>query len=135
MALNKCQVCEKLCNEMGTGICVDCMKKLDEEFIKVRRYIYQNPDGADFASVIENTGISERELNYLIDRGRIQIQGRIAKGTKCIICGAETSESSLCPQCKAALSPGSESANKAHPGSKDRKTKPLQHTRRKAETN
>ncbi|HHU22245.1 MAG TPA: hypothetical protein GXZ52_02325 [Clostridiales bacterium] len=134
MALNKCQFCEKLFNDMGTGICVECMNKVDEGFVKVRKYIYQNPDSADFASIIQNTGVSERELNYLIDRGRIQIQGRSAKGKKCIICGAETSGGSLCPQCKQSLSPEKDRAEK--PQSKtnrtdDKKTRPLMHGHRR----
>jgi hypothetical protein len=107
------------------------MNKVDQDFIKVRKYIYQHPDSADFVSIIENTGVSERELNYLIDRGRIQIQGRAAKGNKCIICGAETSSGSLCSQCKAALSPGKESAGKAHSGRKEQKIKPLLHNQRR----
>lgn len=131
MALKKCSFCEKVFNDVGTGLCSQCMNEVDKAFIKVRKFIYQNPDSADFSSIIENTEVPERELNYLVNLGRIQISDRPVGGEKCIICGVKTSGSSICFKCKNDLSPEKAQVKKPEQNARVNKINPLSYNQRK----
>lgn len=96
----KCEFCGKPFNSIGSKLCVDCMKLVDETYVKVRKYIYQNPGRADFASIVEDTEVPENALNYLIDQGRLMINNGRGGGVKCRACGAETEEGILCERCR-----------------------------------
>jgi hypothetical protein len=99
LVLRKCDHCGKLFNSVGSKLCMECLQLADDAYIKVRKYIYQNHGKADFASIIEETEVSEKTLSYLINEGRIVIENGVGRGTRCRACGAETSSGSLCPQC------------------------------------
>lgn len=103
MALSKCDYCGKPFNSMGSKVCSDCMQRLDEAFIIIRKYIYQNSVKTDFTAIIENTGVSEKILSYLMNQGRVNIDNTSGKGGKCRVCGSETQSGVLCEQCKQKL--------------------------------
>lgn len=99
MAIGLCEYCGKPFNCVGGMLCVPCSKIMDETYIKVRRYIYQNPKDCEFIAVIEATEVSEKALNYLIKKGRIEISGTTGGGLRCRACGKETTSGSVCEQC------------------------------------
>jgi predicted amidophosphoribosyltransferase len=103
MSLAVCEFCDKAFNSYGSKICGDCGKELDDAYNKVRRYLYQQPEKADFLAIIEGTGISEKELNYLIKKGRVEIVDRSPKSARCRLCGGETKYGTLCEACAARM--------------------------------
>lgn len=103
MAIGVCELCGKAYNDAGGKICPACTKSLDETYIKVRKYIYQNPENAEFIDVLEATEVSEKELNYLIKKGRVQVANKVGNGGKCRACGKATSSGSVCEQCMSKL--------------------------------
>jgi len=103
MALAVCEYCNKAFNSYGSSICSDCGKELDDAYNKVRRYLYQQPEKADFLAIVEGTGISEKALSYLIKKGRVEIADRTPKNARCRICGAETKLGTLCEACTARM--------------------------------
>jgi predicted amidophosphoribosyltransferase len=104
MSLLKCELCERAFNSVGAKLCPACADEIDKSYIKVRRYLYQNPAKKSFASVMEATEVSEKVLSYLIDKGRIIIDATTAsRGKKCIACGSLTEGANLCDRCKAKL--------------------------------
>lgn len=103
MALCKCELCEKPFNSFGTKLCGDCMREADDAYVKVRKYIYQNQNKVDFASIIENTGVAEKMLCCLIDQGRVMIDGGNVRRARCKACGAETEGDLLCGKCRKKL--------------------------------
>jgi methionyl-tRNA synthetase len=76
---------------------------VDETYAKVRKYMYQNPKNCDFINIVEDTGVSDKELNYLIKKGRIEVADRSSGTGKCRACGKETSSGSICEQCMAKI--------------------------------
>lgn len=103
MALAVCEYCNKPFNSYGSTICSECGKEIDEAYAKVRRYLYQQPQKADFLSIVENTGVSEKALNYLIKKGHVEIREKGSKAARCRLCGAETTLGALCESCAAKL--------------------------------
>jgi hypothetical protein len=100
---------------------------VDETYITVRRYLYQNPKNCEYISIIEDTGVSEKELNYLIKKGRIEVANKPGGAAKCRACGKETSGGSLCEPCmarivaeKLAVRKDTEQVKSKEPGKTDR---------------
>ncbi len=71
LTIKKCRYCGKPFDSNGSEICTVCAGVINDAYIKVRRYIYQNPDQADFAATVKNTQVPEKLLSYLIDSGRL----------------------------------------------------------------
>jgi len=103
LALCKCDYCGKPFNSVGTKLCAECMQLVDEAYVKVRKYIYQNSDKADFSSIVENTEVAEKALSYLINEGRIVIENGGGRGVRCRACGTSVLSGVLCQQCKQKL--------------------------------
>jgi predicted amidophosphoribosyltransferase len=103
MALSKCDICGKLFNSYGTKVCRSCSEAVEAGYVKVRNFMYQNPDKKRFSIIVEETGVTEKLLNNLIDSGRIVIEDRKKGGIRCMACGAITSGGQLCDKCKAKL--------------------------------
>lgn len=103
MAIIVCEYCNKPFNGYSVKLCPACTKVMDESYLKARRFIYQNEKTADFSTIVEGTGIEEKALSYLINKGRIEIANRSGGGLRCRACGKETSGGNLCDACKAKI--------------------------------
>lgn len=106
MPLKKCKYCGNIySSSTNSSVCPNCIDMVDDAYTKVRSYLYSDPEKKDFESIIENTGVTEKALNYLIDEGWVVIDGsRFNGGKKCTTCGAAISESMLCSKCMSKLS-------------------------------
>jgi predicted amidophosphoribosyltransferase len=100
MALLLCRLCAKPFNGMGAKLCPRCAQDVDSVYVSVRKYIYQNPSRASFAAIVEELQISDKILSYLIDEGRIVLEGEATRSPRCRACGAETSDGPLCDRCR-----------------------------------
>jgi ribosomal protein L37E len=98
MPIISCEYCGKPINNITIKLCAACSKEIEDTYIKARRYIYQNKDN-NFITIVEDTGVPEKALSYLINKGRIVIADRPSGQQKCRACGKETDGSSLCQQC------------------------------------
>lgn len=103
MAICVCELCNKPFTGMGPGLCRDCIRLVDEVYVKARKFIYQNPEKADFTTIIEEVGLPEKALSYLINKGRLEIANKNGVGVKCRACGKETRGSNICEQCRSKL--------------------------------
>lgn len=103
MAISACELCGKPFNDAIGKICSVCVKKVDETYTIVRKYMYQNPNNCDYISIIEDTEVSEKILNYLIKKGRIEVANKPGGASRCRACGKETSGSAVCEQCMARI--------------------------------
>ncbi len=104
MTLYKCEHCGKPFGRFESGLCGECRKQMDDAYVKVRKYIYENPGSASFASITRHAGVSEKVLNSLIHQGRIVLEGGAAKGeTRCRACGGPVVSGVLCERCRKKL--------------------------------
>ena len=108
MAVVQCKLCKKLFQDnLGRGqFCPGCVKKMDDDFIKVREYIYQH-ELADVDEVSEETGVSVNVILHLLKEGRIMIGGSEDDGgglLVCEMCKKPINAGRLCKACKANFS-------------------------------
>lgn len=105
MALNnfrKCKSCGSIFNFMGKPMCPNCIKKMDEDFAKVRKYIYENPN-ARAEEISEETGVDTKTIMQFLREGRLEL--RVADGSiLCEKCGVPISSGRLCPTCSQNIS-------------------------------
>lgn len=102
MALNvlKCSMCGGIYAPCGLPFCQDCMQRIDEGFVKIRDYVYDNPN-AKVAEILEETGVEEKVVSFLIKQGRLKTISVQFSGA-CERCGRPAAER-FCPECAAKL--------------------------------
>ncbi len=99
--VRKCKECGKLFNFIGRPICPDCLKRMDDEFQSVRKYIYDNPN-AGIEEVSEETEVSVKTIMRFLREGRLQL--RSASGALlCEKCGKPLQTGTMCEDCKKKL--------------------------------
>lgn len=105
MALNnfrKCKTCGSIFNFMGKPICPACLKKMDEDFAKVRKFIYENPN-ARVDEISEETGVEPKMIMQFLRDGRLEL--KTADGSiVCEKCGVPISTGRLCHTCSQDIS-------------------------------
>lgn len=95
-----CTFCGRLFQSTGPNICPECSVKLDEDFVRVREYLYDNPGNVDVLDIVNNTGVSEKAVLRLIKDGRLARKDSEGNSLlRCAICGAPISSGRLCRQC------------------------------------
>lgn len=101
----QCAICGMLLKSHGEKICAKCAEQADKDFLIVRDYINEAPTGVDVNDILQNTGVSEKIVLYLIREGRLSQCGEI-KGCalKCAACGAPIPRGKLCQKCSSAWS-------------------------------
>ncbi len=94
----KCKSCGKIFSNMGRPICPECIKKQDEEFTKVRKYIYDNPT-VKVEDVAEETEVPLKTILQFLKEGRLQLKS--ADGLlACEKCGIAITTGTMCENCK-----------------------------------
>ncbi len=94
----KCKWCGRLFQNSAHDICADCIKKLDDDFLVARDYIYENPT-TNIATLCEDTGIEEREIMHFLREGRLILSSADA-GLRCEKCAAPISTGRFCRNCQ-----------------------------------
>ena len=103
MNIIQCSLCKKPFQSIGGKVCVECLTKLDEDFVVVRDYIYDHKK-ADVDKVAEDTGVSKQHILYLLKQGRLIIEDPSGGSLlSCEICKKPISTGKMCADCKAHL--------------------------------
>ena len=100
MNIVKCKMCRKPFHSLGGFTCPDCLRKIDEDFITVRDYIYDNPHCTiDKAS--EKTGVEKAVILHLLKEGRLTLDNPDADWVLvCEACKKPITSGRMCDQCK-----------------------------------
>jgi predicted amidophosphoribosyltransferase len=105
MSLCQCEYCQKVFNNVGgQKICPACAKEIDEVFARVRKYMYSTSEQVTVTKLVEELGVSEKAVNFLIKEHRLTFGPRVKGGGRCRVCGAPTDGQALCKKCQAAFS-------------------------------
>jgi len=105
MPICLCEYCQKPFNSVsGQKICAACSKEIDEVFTSVRKYIYSTNEQITVAKLVEELGVPEKAVEYLLRQRRLTFGPHQGETGKCRVCGASTSGSALCDKCRAAFS-------------------------------
>ena len=105
MNIIQCKMCRKPFHSVGGKICAECLQKIDDDFITVRDYLYDNR-GADIDKVAEETGVAKTIIIHLLREGRLVISnadGSEVNALLCEICKKPISTGRMCDDCRNAV--------------------------------
>ena len=102
MEIKQCDFCRIPFQTLGNKLCNDCLSGLDEDFIKVREYLYEH-DRAGIEEVSEATGVSRKSIMYLLKEERLLVgdeNGDVGGFLTCESCKKPISTGRMCASCK-----------------------------------
>ena len=100
MNIVQCKTCGKLFHTLGGRTCNDCLRKIDEDFITVRDFIYDNPNSR-MDKISEETGVEKSVILQLIKDGRLILDSPDTEGLiTCEVCKKPLSTGRMCEECK-----------------------------------
>jgi len=105
--IRNCKRCGRLFNYIGgRPICQDCKKQDEEEFKRVKEYLYEHPK----ASIIEVSNaldISVQKIKSYLREGRLEIVGTEGNVVlECEKCGKSINTGRFCNECSRELTEG-----------------------------
>jgi len=100
-----CVKCKRIFNYSGYGhfYCPLCKKRDEEDFTKVKDYIYGN-GVASSLEVSEMTGVNYNTIQQYLREGRLEIPEGSPIFIKCEKCAIDIRSGRLCPECATKLS-------------------------------
>ncbi|MGM0471734.1 MAG: hypothetical protein ACQEQI_05565 [Bacillota bacterium] len=104
MGLKNCQRCGQVFASNSDKICSECQEEIEENFEKVRDYIYDHGQ-ASLPQIHEDTGVSIEEIKQFIREGRL-VELNTDLTIDCKRCGAPIKSGKYCEDCRSDLSQG-----------------------------
>ena len=100
MEVKQCDFCRRPHQMLSNKLCTVCVVKLDEDFIKIRDYIYDH-EGAGAEEVSVATGVPKKSILYLLKEERLSIGGEVEGALLlCESCKKPVRSGRLCASCK-----------------------------------
>jgi len=99
LELRNCPVCGKVFVFVTRNLCPECAAKEEEEFRKVKDYLYEFP-GATMEEISEKTGVSTKRILEFLREGRLILKKEnVNILLRCEMCGAPILAGRLCEKC------------------------------------
>ncbi len=123
MNLKNCPRCGKLFSDDGVHkICPACRQEEEENFNKVKEYLWDNPNST-IDRVSEETGVNRKTIVKFVREERLLSEGlTIAGGVTCERCGALITHGRFCEKCRDELVGGFSKESKDREKKNQRKT-------------
>jgi len=86
----------------GSKICKDCLAQLDEDFLKIKDYLYEH-DSAGIDEVAEETGVPRKSIMFLLKEERLTVGSDGDDGgglLKCETCKKPIRTGRICKSCR-----------------------------------
>lgn len=103
MDFSNCPRCGKLFQRFASPICDSCIKSEDEDFLRIKEYINDNP-GSSMAIVADGTGVSLKRILKYLKEGRLELAEGSVGELACERCDVPITTGKYCKKCQAALS-------------------------------
>lgn len=99
--VRNCKKCGKIYNYIGgSPICSQCRELEEEDFKKVKNYLYENP-GSSITQVSTELEISIELIRRFLKDGRLEITGEDGNLIlECENCGKSIKSGRYCPECE-----------------------------------
>lgn len=109
--VRNCRKCGKIYNYIGGApICAQCKELEEEDFKRVKEYLYENP-GSSITQVSTELEISIELIRRFLKDGRLEITGEDGNMIlECENCGKSIKSGRFCPECERNLASGFRSA-------------------------
>lgn len=106
MEVITCKSCGKIFNYIsGSRICPQCVKKMDEKFAEVKKYVYDHPK-VGINELAEEMDVSIRQIKRWVKEERLCFSEDSPVGIECENCGTLIKTGRFCKACKDKLSSG-----------------------------
>ncbi len=100
MEVKTCKRCRVLFHHVvGPQLCERCKRKDEEDFVKVKEYLYENP-GASMAKVCEELDVTVRQIQQYLREGRLTVSKDSPIGLDCERCGSRIVTGRYCDTCR-----------------------------------
>lgn len=109
--VRNCRKCGRIYNYIGGApICPQCRESEEEDFKRVKNYLYENP-GASITQVSTELEISIELIRRFLKDGRLEITNDDGNMIlECENCGKSIKSGRYCPECERNLTAGLRSA-------------------------
>lgn len=98
MKIKQCSQCKGIFQVYANeSICPKCMEKLDQDYMKVRDYLYQHPR-ADIMELTEGTGVAEKHILNFLREERLSL-AEPTQELLCASCAKPIKKGKYCEQC------------------------------------
>lgn len=99
MDVRNCKKCGNLFDYTGNSLCPACEKEMEEKFLEVRKYIYDNP-GAGMPEVAEENDVPMQQIKKWVREERLSFTKDSGVSIECEKCGRPILTGRFCPECK-----------------------------------
>jgi len=97
MDIRKCKNCNRFYKFQSSKYCPECVVELDKVFLKVREYIYENPNST-VLEVSENKGVDQEIIMEFLRDGKLELK-EASMLLECKSCGKPIKTGTLCNSC------------------------------------
>ena len=106
MEVITCKSCGRLFNHIsGPRMCPGCVKKLEDKFIEVKKYVRENPN-VGIHELSKEMEVSVNQINRWVREERLVFSDDSPVGLPCEGCGATIKTGRFCNNCKSQLATG-----------------------------
>lgn len=101
MDVRNCKRCGKIYNYTGSAVCNNCLRQEQEDFEKIRDYLFRNPNSSA-AEVSEALGIELKVISRFLKEGRLEADYIRMSGDSvlsCEKCGKPVNSGRFCENC------------------------------------
>lgn len=102
MNIANCPSCGKVYMKNPQGMCANCLREIEEQFLKCSKYLRDNR-GTTLVELSEATSVSIRQITKFIREGRISIANTPNMSYACETCGEPIREGTICENCRGKL--------------------------------
>ena len=99
--VRQCRKCGRLFMSYGASACPSCVEDTDQDFVKVKDYIYDHPT-ANVTEISEKTGVESVVVLRFLKEGRLDVDGSMEL-LNCETCGKAIPSGRFCNRCLADL--------------------------------
>ncbi|MCI5500557.1 MAG: flagellar protein [Lachnospiraceae bacterium] len=103
MDVRNCKKCGKLFQYSGEAICPACAKEMEQKFMSVKSYIYDNPT-ASVKQVAEENDVPIQQIKKWVRQERLSFSKDSGISIDCEKCGKPILTGRFCKECKATMS-------------------------------
>jgi len=99
MEYKNCLRCGKIFAYISQPICDECVRAEEEDFMRIKEFIWENPDSS-LIQIAEATEVSEKRIMKYLREGRLEISNSSSSTLiTCERCGKPITTGKFCDSC------------------------------------
>lgn len=99
MDIRNCPMCGNMFQYVGSRVCPNCEKKLEDKLQEVKKYLEEN-NGASVSKTSEDCDVPVKQLRRWVREERLMFAPGVDTGLVCSQCGRPIASGTMCKECK-----------------------------------